>query len=860
MFRCIPNICIAIVMLMFTHAKILPVTAECETHILKGNFPVGPVNLECHPGCFITIQRAVYDQRRNQTEDFALTSFIREQCDAKNECSFHVNTIRDAPSSTNERVTLMYHCRQPVTRITYVPESLKPVSHNAYTARKTQDRIWRTGSLNSGPRITYNLTHRTEPIIRAFPCERCQLQNECSFTTDDPRLDGACVGSNQSMVVDYVCRQPELVIAYESETVPVECGRGEYINIVSSWYGSRSTECGRKVTAIVKSQCVQANECFFKPNNHVLSDPCTGQKKYLRVDYFCTPSCPRGKWGYPHCDADCRSSCSDGKCDPEEGFCYECREDQSMHLCFEAQSVLQEEAQPLSLGCQDGTVLHIISARYGLSIDGCLGENRTAVVKEMCEREDKCYFNITNQVLGDACVGNMKKFRVNYICLPRCEEGKYGENCANTCSDHCGGQDKPCDHVTGVCLLGCRPGYSGQLCDTPCHNTFGRNCARKCSESCKDSGAMSKCDPINGTCTSGCLTGYHGDLCDKVCMAGTFGAGCANKCSDRCSGIPKLCNPGNGGCLFGCIVGYSGYQCDKPCNNTYGERCSRKCSDTCKDSGAMSRCYPFNGTCTSGCLPGYHGDFCENECMDGTFGENCTTTCSEHCEGSGKVCHHETGVCLQGCQIGYSGDLCDRTCNSSYGLNCEKPCNETCLDTEEQSKCDPVNGTCTDGCEPGYRGDFCQEACVNRTYGENCEMTCSIFCAGTGETCSPVNGSCYYGCRNDFVGDLCIALPSTEAYGHYSFFLPALLIVVGVVGLAIVLLMEIEEEPKPAGVEQAARDPIEDVFFLDEPRSPDVASLAQQSFLTVSTVVKSSTIVSSTPEVDVSVTPSNDYY
>ena len=45
-----------------------------------------------------------------------------------------------------------------------------------------------------------------------------------------------------------------------------------------------------------------------------------------------------------------------------------------------------------------------------------------------------------------------------------CENGTYGNDCNNTCG-HC--TDKgSCFHTNGTCLVGCDPGYVGELCKT----------------------------------------------------------------------------------------------------------------------------------------------------------------------------------------------------------------------------------------------------------------------------------------------------------------------------------------------------------------------------------------------------------
>lgn len=45
-----------------------------------------------------------------------------------------------------------------------------------------------------------------------------------------------------------------------------------------------------------------------------------------------------------------------------------------------------------------------------------------------------------------------------------CGKGLYGENCSQTCSEHCK-EGSTCNHVTGQCEVGCNAGWKGAMCD-----------------------------------------------------------------------------------------------------------------------------------------------------------------------------------------------------------------------------------------------------------------------------------------------------------------------------------------------------------------------------------------------------------
>ena len=47
-----------------------------------------------------------------------------------------------------------------------------------------------------------------------------------------------------------------------------------------------------------------------------------------------------------------------------------------------------------------------------------------------------------------------------------CGAGSYGYNCSETCSSTTCATGTLCDRVNGHCLDGCKPGYTGNFCET----------------------------------------------------------------------------------------------------------------------------------------------------------------------------------------------------------------------------------------------------------------------------------------------------------------------------------------------------------------------------------------------------------
>lgn len=49
------------------------------------------------------------------------------------------------------------------------------------------------------------------------------------------------------------------------------------------------------------------------------------------------------------------------------------------------------------------------------------------------------------------------------ICT-ECSPGYFGVSCREECKGHCI-NNEPCNHVTGMCLNGCKDGFIGTLCN-----------------------------------------------------------------------------------------------------------------------------------------------------------------------------------------------------------------------------------------------------------------------------------------------------------------------------------------------------------------------------------------------------------
>ncbi|XP_052694711.1 tyrosine-protein kinase receptor Tie-1-like [Crassostrea angulata] len=97
------------------------------------------------------------------------------------------------------------------------------------------------------------------------------------------------------------------------------------------------------------------------------------------------------------------------------------------------------------------------------------------------------------------------------FCSNKCVDGRYGQNCLNTCTSHCK-YNNVCNHFTGQCEGGCDVGWTGSFCEKACVQSFGENCQHPCRQHCYNK----ECDRFNGTCLTGCTHGFHGQKCNKV--------------------------------------------------------------------------------------------------------------------------------------------------------------------------------------------------------------------------------------------------------------------------------------------------------------------------------------------------------
>ncbi|XP_071087522.1 protein draper-like [Haliotis cracherodii] len=289
-----------------------------------------------------------------------------------------------------------------------------------------------------------------------------------------------------------------------------------------------------------------------------------------------------------------------------------------------------------------------------------------------------------------------------------CGPGFTGPWCETKCSDGCA--DGKCtlhNHGGIVCSQGCKQGWAGESCRTPCAEHCKR-CNRTRSKDCEE-----------------CQHSYYGDTCDRKCeTCGPMGCNKDGMCKERpvncdggviCGGTCikkcRFCN--TDGTCSKCQSNYAGGTCETPCPN---------CRGICTQAG-----------CLDGCRCGYYGPFCQKPCSS-----KCSESCDNIRSSSNDICDKHNGTCLKGCKDGHFGERCQHRCNT----NCKA--------------CKQIGGQCIQGCHDGYYGESCENACVNCKhdrcarnglcplckngyYGPACNSKCESICTFA---CERYSGVC----------------------------------------------------------------------------------------------------------------------
>nr|XP_033943330.1 laminin subunit alpha-5 isoform X2 [Pseudochaenichthys georgianus] len=245
-------------------------------------------------------------------------------------------------------------------------------------------------------------------------------------------------------------------------------------------------------------------------------------------------------------------------------------------------------------------------------------------------------------------------------------------------------------------------------------------------------------DPRTRTCV--CKPGFTGDHCD-TCAPGFHGLNCQ---ACQCSG--PGCQDGSCDFVTGhsvCRSGFQGYQCDQcaPGYNNYP--LCQFCA--CSSVGSLPEGCDASGRCL--CKPEFQGPRCE-QCRSGFHSyPNCQvcscdprTSLDSSCTASGH-CH---------CQPNYSGASCDQCAPGYYGFPSCTPC-QCSAQGSRYTSCDQLTGQCV--CVPNVAGLRC-DSCANGAYGfPNCQAGTCHPAGSVQYVVPPPVGQCE--CRRHVEGPAC---------------------------------------------------------------------------------------------------------
>ncbi|KAK3755526.1 hypothetical protein RRG08_063602, partial [Elysia crispata] len=305
------------------------------------------------------------------------------------------------------------------------------------------------------------------------------------------------------------------------------------------------------------------NDCHHVTGSCLVScDP--GYKPFPQ----CSQECESGTYG-EDCGYTCSTRCLHNECDHVTGVCKQCGPGNTGILCDEECPVgfhgpgcsipcnqfcagTHNECDPVDGSCE--TACDAGYYPFPFCTDECPVTTYGVGCIEMCS--SNCLNRDCHHVTGKCiqCAAGHTGEACDEICPP----GRHGPECLEHCSVQCAGEDKPCNHITGLCELGCLPGYQPSSgCTEKClRGTFGLNCEKSCSATCRSN----ECDHATGTCHQ-CVPGYVGGFCNQECPSHTYGTNCGNTCSTDC--LDSMCNHVTGIC-HECVQGQTGDYCATP--------------------------------------------------------------------------------------------------------------------------------------------------------------------------------------------------------------------------------------------------------------------------------------------------------
>ncbi|KAM3618812.1 uncharacterized protein V6R79_025116 [Siganus canaliculatus] len=307
------------------------------------------------------------------------------------------------------------------------------------------------------------------------------------------------------------------------------------------------------------------------------------------------------------------------------------------------------------------------------------------------------------------------------------------------------------DPRTRTCV--CKPGFTGDHCDTCAPGFYGLNCqACQCSgPGCLDG----SCDYVTGHAV--CRAGFQGYQCDQ-CAPGYFNYPLCQLCGcSQVGSLPEGCDA-SGRCL--CKPEFQGPRCEQCRSGFHSYPNCQEC--TCDPRTSLDTSCTTSGHCH--CRPNYSGASCD-QCAPGYYGYPSCTPCQCSADGSRySSCDHVTGQCV--CLPNVVGLRCDTCAHGSYGFpscragTCHPAGSVQYVAPPPVGQCEcrvHVEGPACDQCRPLY-WNLSPEApngCIN------CECNVAGTISGVAE-CAQETGQCH--CKPNACSGTC----STCKDGFYN--------------------------------------------------------------------------------------------
>uniref|UniRef100_A0A8C2ZNF1 Laminin subunit alpha-5 n=1 Tax=Cyclopterus lumpus TaxID=8103 RepID=A0A8C2ZNF1_CYCLU len=306
------------------------------------------------------------------------------------------------------------------------------------------------------------------------------------------------------------------------------------------------------------------------------------------------------------------------------------------------------------------------------------------------------------------------------------------------------------DPRTQTCV--CKPGFTGDHCDTCAPGFYGHNCqACQCSgPGCLDG----SCDLVTGH--SVCRSGFKGYQCDQ-CTPGYYNYPLCQLCGCSTVGsLPEGCDV-SGRCL--CKPEFQGPRCEQCRSGFHSYPNCHEC--TCDPRTSLDSSCTASGHCH--CQPNYSGESCD-QCTPGYYAYPSCTPCQCSAEGSHYTsCDQVTGQCV--CLPNVVGLRCDSCAHGAYGFpNCRAgtchPAGSVQYVVQPLGQCEcrrHVEGPACDKCKALYwnLSPDTPDGCTN------CECNIGGTISGVAE-CAQETGQCH--CKPNACSGTC----STCKDGYYN--------------------------------------------------------------------------------------------